>query len=390
LSIPPATRPLIQLASFDTFHFPPLQRGLSKEFDTDYLTTWSLKKNSPNPGLPTRNAYALHYLLQVYKMVPELQWGNRTYHALCCAFDAWLATRLKKNAEVFCYLSGCGLWSARRYRRLNRQPVVVDSGSTHTDWQHQIVWEEYQKNGIQQPLFPECYRRRVRTEFQEADWIQVPSKFVARTYLEHGIAESKLLLAPYGTDIQNFMPRERADRAGIFKIICPSGVNLRKGARVLAEAWRMLGWKDAELHWVGQPGAGTAHLFRPMPKGIVWHPHMNQAQLASLYRSCDVLVLPSFEEGFARVLIEGAASGLALVATPNSGVEEFFTTGHPEGWLIPPGNAGALCDVLTQAKLHPEKTFQKGAQAAAQARRGFSWEQYGERVRKNFTKILGR
>lgn len=267
--------------------------------------------------------------------------------------------------------------------------MVVESGSTHTDWQHRIVGEEFQKNGFRQPLFPDGYRARVRGEFLEADWIQIPSRFVARTFVENGIPESKLLLAPFGTDIHRFTPRTQADRKNKFRVICPSGVNLRKGARILVEAWSKLGWKDAELHWVGQPGADTSHLFRTTPQGIVWHPHMNHEGLAALYRSCDVLVLPSFEEGFARVLVEGAASGLALVATPNSGVEEFFTPGNPEGWLIGPGSREALCEALVQAKQEPEKTFQKGVKAATRARSGFTWEDYGVRVRNNFKKVLG-
>lgn len=384
-----SARPLIQLASLDTFWFPSLQKALSEKYNTDCWTTWSLKKGAPDTGAPIHNAYALHYLLQIYKRFPWLQWGNRTYHGLCCSFDAWLATRLKKETAAFCHLSGCGLWSARRHRKLTGKPVVVDSGSTHTDWQHRVVGDEFRKNGISTPLFPDCYRKRVRTEFMEADWIQVPSRFVAQTYLGNGIPEQKLLLAAYGTDLRCFTPRPEPDPRRAFRVICPSGVNLRKGARVLVEAWRKLGWKGAELHWVGQPGADTSRLFRPMPQGIIWHPHMNHEKLAALYRSCDVLILPSFEEGFARVLIEGAASGLALVATPNSGVEEFFTPGNPEGWLIQAGDQDALCEALSQAKQNPDKTFQKGLQAAARARSGFSWEDYGARVRANFERVLG-
>jgi glycosyltransferase involved in cell wall biosynthesis len=79
-----------------------------------------------------------------------------------------------------------------------------------------------------------------------------------------------------------------------------------------------------------------------------------------------------------------------LVATPNTGVEEFFTPGNPEGWLIRSGDRNVICEALIQAKQNPDKTFQKGVQAAARARSGFSWEDYGARVRKNFKKVLGR
>jgi|GEM_PF-915758 len=384
----PKHKPLVQLGSLDTFYFPHLQRGLAEAFATHYISTWSLKKSSPNPDLPTQNVIPLHYLLQLYKMLPWTHFENRTYHALCCAFDSWFMTQLKLDASALWYLSGCGLWTSRRFRRRTGRPILVDSGSTHTDWQHHIVLEEFKRNGIQTPLFPECYRKRVRTEFEEADWIQIPSRFVAQTYLKHGIPESKLLLAPYGADTSLFKPRTHLDVSDTFRIICPSGVNLRKGARVLAEAWRKLSWKDAELHWFGSPNPETEHLFKPHLSGIVWHHHMSLSELAAVYRSCDVLVLPSFEEGFARVLIEGAASGLPIIATPHTGVEELFTQDNPEGWLIPCNDVNALCDALIEAKADRQKTFALGQRAASKSRQGYSWEDYGERVRANLKKIL--
>lgn len=390
MSSPNPVLPLVQLASFDTFWFPTLQGALASSYRTQCLTTWSLKKKSPNPTLPITNVWPLHYLLQMYKMLPGLQFGNRTYFGLCCLFDLCLSSQLQKNADVLCYLSGVGLWSARKFHRLLEGIVVVESGSTHTDWQHRVVSEEFQKNGVGRPLFPDDYRERVRTEFREADWIQIPSRFAARTYAEAGLDEKQLLIAPYGADISRFPCRNREDWDDRFQVICPSGVNLRKGARLLAQAWRKLGWKNADLHWVGSPGRETRHLFEPEIPGIVWHPHMGQEKLASLYRRCDVMVLPSFEEGFARVLIEAAASGLPLVATPNSGVEEIFTAADPEGWLISPGSVDALCGALEQARKDRDRTFGLGQRAAARARQEFSEEAYGKRVRANFLKVLGR
>lgn len=381
---------IIQLASLDTFWFPALQSALASHYQTRCVTTWSLKKKPPNPALPTINLWPLHYLLQAYKMTPCLQRGNRSYLGLCCIFDHCLSALLEKKANALCYLSGVGLGSARRFRRISDGVVIVESGSTYTDWQHRVVFDELAKNGITQPLFPEAYRKRVRTEFQEADFIQIPSKFSARTYLEAGIPENRLLVAPYGADTSRFRCRNTKDRTDRFCVICPSGVNLRKGARILAEAWRKLGWKDAELHWVGSPGRQTRHLFQPAIPGLVWHEHMDQERLASLYRSCDVMVLPSFEEGFARVLIEAAASGLALVATPNTGVEELFTAKGAEGWLVPAGQVDDLCGALEEARQDRDRTFAMGQRAAARARQEFSLENYGMRVRANFSKILGR
>lgn len=385
------TRPLIQIGSLDTFHMPALQAGLAEEFDTEFFSTWSLRRPGPNSTLPRTNAWALHYLLWIYKRFPKLQRHNQTYLYLCEAFDIWFTGKLRPEMEALCFLSGFGTKAMRKAHQWGKA-VVVDSGSTHTDFQYRIVWEEYRRNGLRHPLFPEAYRDRIRLEFTESDFIQIPSEFVRRTYLEEGVPADKILKAPYGTDVSNFSARTVGDMTPAFRAICPSGANLRKGARVLAEAWRKLSWSpaEAELHWIGWPEhPDVRHLFRDPCPGIVWHKGMPHADLARLMRSCDILVLPSFEEGLARVLIEAAASGLALVATPNTGVEDFFTPGDAEGWLIPCNDVDALCAVLEEAKANRQRTFELGQRAAARSRHGFSWNDYGMRVRENFRKVLG-
>jgi glycosyltransferase involved in cell wall biosynthesis len=227
----------------------------------------------------------------------------------------------------------------------------------------------------------------VRAEFDLADYIQVPSSFVVRTFVENGVDPEKLLLAPYGVNLEVFTPKSEPNER--FRVICPSGINLRKGARVLAEAWRKLNWKDAELVWIGQITAETTHLFTlPLP-GLRVEPARPLPQLAELYRSCDVLVLPSFEEGLARVMLEAAACGLPLIVTPNTGAEDFFTAEAPEGWLIPVNNVDALCAALTEAKADRAKTFALGRRAVSRVSSGFSWEDYGRRVLTNYQKILG-
>lgn len=382
-------RSSICLASCDTFWIPMLQRGLGAEFRTRLITTWSLKRPGPNPDLDTRNIWPMHYALQLYKMFPVLQLHNRTYSALVAAFDAILCGVLNpSDVDAYIPLSGVALWSGRKFRRAGK-PVILECGSTHTDHQHEVVFAEYKRNGIRQPLFPESYRNRVRQEFVESEAIFLPTRYVAKTFIEWGIPESKIYLNPYGTDTSRFQPRTDAELDRPLRVICPSGVNLRKGARVLVEAWRKLRWQDAELHWVGQPNSEAEHLFRPMPAGITWHGWMRHEELAKLYASCDVLVLPSFEEGFARVLVESAASGLALIATPETGVEDFFTEGDPEGWLIPSNAIDALCEALIDAKSNRARTRELGLRAAAKAQNGFSIEDYGKRARENVGKVLG-
>ena len=68
-------------------------------------------------------------------------------------------------------------------------------------------------------------------------------------------------------------------------------------------------------------------------------------ETATLLRSADILVLPSFVENLPMVVIEGLAYDLAVVATPIGAVPEVI--GHERnGLLVPVGDVEALAAAL--------------------------------------------
>jgi len=379
----------VTLASLDLFWMVNQARVLqSKGFLDHYFTTRVRPEVEGIQRELGTSCYPLHYLLRIMQMSPGLVGGNHFYLQLCRAFDYWVRPQFSRQTDILTILSGVGLQSFRAARNAG-VITVVECGSTHTDFQHEVVLSEFRRNGISRPLFPTSYRDRVRTEFEEADYIQIPTRFVGRTFLEHGISEAKLLYSAYGVDHEKFKAQNAPRDGQPFRAICPSGINLRKGARVLMEAWRKLSWTNAELHWIGKPTAHTAHLFRHKPRTVIVHEWMGHEDLSALYRRCDVFVLPSFEEGFARVMLEAAASGLPLIVTPNTGAEDFLSPDAPEGWLIPVNDVDALCEALVSAKQDRSRTFALGQRAAKKAR-AFTWDAYGEKVLANYKQALGR
>ena len=62
--------------------------------------------------------------------------------------------------------------------------------------------------------------------------------------------------------------------------------------------------------------------------------------VASLYRDCHAVVLPSYHEGLSNVLIEGAATGRALITTTVHGCAETVT--DESGISVPPFDAESL------------------------------------------------
>ncbi len=73
---------------------------------------------------------------------------------------------------------------------------------------------------------------------------------------------------------------------------------------------------------------------------------IDDADLPNLYSSCDILVLPSYNEGLPYVIIEALSSGLPIVATNVGGIAEVVTNGE-NGFIIEPGDLQALTSTLS-------------------------------------------
>ena len=71
------------------------------------------------------------------------------------------------------------------------------------------------------------------------------------------------------------------------------------------------------------------------------------AGVAELVATADILVLPSFVENLPLSIIEGMASGLAVIATPVGAVEDIIIDGET-GLLVAPGDVDGLTTALTR------------------------------------------
>ena len=67
----------------------------------------------------------------------------------------------------------------------------------------------------------------------------------------------------------------------------------------------------------------------------------------------DAFVLPTFREGFARVLLEAAAVGLPIIATDVTGVRE-FARNEQEALLVEVKNSKALANAMIQLATNPD------------------------------------
>lgn len=119
----------------------------------------------------------------------------------------------------------------------------------------------------------------------------------------------------------------------------------RKGLLELNEAVKQMVTNPRfEIHLVGS----IAPSRRILAPNVIYHNEVrDERRLRDLYRTCDVLVCPSYSEGMPTVILEAMASGLAIIAT-DVGAVRVLVDGEV-GDLIPARDSAALLDAMRSA-----------------------------------------
>jgi glycosyltransferase involved in cell wall biosynthesis len=197
-----------------------------------------------------------------------------------------------------------------------------------------------------------------------------------------------------GVDVERFAPEAAAAPAlhGALRVGYVGRLEAHKGVGVLLEAVARL--PEIELTVVGE-GPEREALNRQIAtlgladrvtvQGFAAHD-----RLPDLYRTFDVLVVPSLETGswieqFGRVAVEAMAVGVAVVASESGSLPEVLAG---SGVLVRPGDVDALADVL--ARLRDDPAARARLVAAGRRRAGhFSWPALAERHLALYQEMIG-
>lgn len=143
----------------------------------------------------------------------------------------------------------------------------------------------------------------------------------------------------------------RAFEGGPLRLLFLANVIQGKGLHTLLEALARMPSTDCELDVVGRCDVEPAYARRmqrfaqELGLPVIFRGPLDNEPLESRLRRAQVLVLPSFYEGFGIAYLEGMAHGLAAIGTTAGAIPELIEDGH-NGYLIAPGDSELLAEHL--------------------------------------------
>jgi len=179
-----------------------------------------------------------------------------------------------------------------------------------------------------------------------------------------------------GVDVEHYVPgsNQVRDRLGLPCEVPVVGFVGRltrdKGLPELIQAFDSILKAEPETHLllVGWFDLAEDALGSSLRSRIESHPRIHVtgmvADVAPYYHAMDLMVLPTWREGFPNAVLEAAASGLPVITTESTGSCDSVL---PEvtGLLIPPGYPVAISEAVLKLIRNPERRLRMGLAARA-------------------------
>ncbi len=217
---------------------------------------------------------------------------------------------------------------------------------------------------------------------------------------DYGAAPERIVVIPNGVDLEEFHPVNRARwrqtvrrEMGIgedeFLCLFVGGEWERKG---LDTAIRSLARVPCDRRVrLAVAGSGPVRTYASMAQEVGLGERVlflgHRPTTGPLYAAADVFIMPSRYEACSLVMLEAAATGLAIVSTPVSGVPDVLTDG--QNALIVPEDDRAFARALSRLVDDDALRLKLGARARERAEQ-FGWDMVACRIDSAYRSRLAR
>jgi glycosyltransferase involved in cell wall biosynthesis len=229
-------------------------------------------------------------------------------------------------------------------------------------------------------------RRRITARLDLAAYRKVDRLLVASESLKAAMESSfrDVIVVPPGRDVAPPGIKGGIDirSSRRLAVLCVGNWLARKGIIDTLEAVARLPDDYVTLHLVGDERLDdryglkvAARIERPDLSGrVVRHRVLSRDQVASLYRSADVFLLPSYAEPYGTVLGEAMAEGLAVVGY-RAGNLPYLARHGEEALMAEPGDVAELALLLRRLAENEDLRSSLGAAARERAQSFPTWDE---------------
>jgi glycosyltransferase involved in cell wall biosynthesis len=302
--------------------------------------------------------------------------GESIQPATIKLFSSWVGWALGE-CDVFHCFSGFGLEAFRAAREKFGALNIVERGSSHVRFQSDILVEEHARWGVPYGGISRWMIDREEAEYAMCDRITVQSSFAERTFLEQGVSREKIIKLPLGVDVKVFHPAPKVD--SVFRVLYAGHCTIRKGIPYFLEAIASLRLPNFEVVVNGSVGPDVKEMMGRHASDYRFLGFQPLSRLHEIYSQASVLVLPTIEDGFAKVVTEAMACGVPVIATGNCGAPDVLEDGV-EGFIVPIRDPAAIREKILYLYENRDVCEAMGRAALEKVRTVTSLDSYGVRA----------
>lgn len=212
-------------------------------------------------------------------------------------------------------------------------------------------------------------------EYQISNIIVVASTFTKNSLVKNGIAGGKIRINPYGVSESFFA--KKTERKGRIRFLYLGLIGPAKGVPLLLQVWREFGFHLLADLWLAGPAPAFFKTMIAEMAAVAYMGKIPHSRLPEVLAECDVLVFPSFFDGFGQVILEAMAAGLPVITTEATAGPDIIEH-EKDGFVITSGDRKELAESMRRFITDRALCSHMGGLAQQKAR-SFSWNAYGDR-----------
>jgi len=189
----------------------------------------------------------------------------------------------------------------------------------------------------------------------------------ARRFVEIGFPAERVFHAPHTIRIEPYWDiakRRTEPHDGSLRLLSVGRFIPRKGCDWLLRGVAQARDGGADIRMimagVGPEEARLRSLADALGVPVAWRGFVDQPSLPRVYAEANAFAFPTLDDPFGVVLIEAAATGLPLVASPFAGATEDLVRDGINGFVVDPTQTTAMAEAIARLAHDPELRMRMG------------------------------